>query len=111
MLYELDLLNPSSWRNPPFQLKVDREFIENPFTIRNKLFSDPLAKQGIMMASDEIVLMAYLYHGGLDQEQDRRRVQVNQFQSKLRIDISCGDYQDLEQIVDKMNQSSRIKID
>ncbi|MFH1682683.1 MAG: radical SAM protein [Candidatus Woesearchaeota archaeon] len=106
MLYELDLLNPSSWRNPPFQLKVDGKFIENPFTTRNELFSDPLAKQNIQMASDEIVLMAHLYHEGLDQDQDRRRVQVNEFQNRLRADVSEGDHQDLEKMVDQMNQSN-----
>ncbi len=100
MLYELDLLKPMP--PMPFQLRVDGEFVD-PTPLTRDLFIMPLAKQGINITSDEIVLMVHLLNNGLSKDQSERRRQVLTFQADVRDAMATGNYQKLEAMVTTIN--------
>lgn len=107
MMYELDLLQPSSeWDPPPWQLRVDGSFAENPFAITEQSFVTPLAEHGIGFASDEIVLMANLYENELSTDQGERRRQVAGFQNIMRTALTESDYQTIGTIIETINRNS-----
>jgi hypothetical protein len=89
--WELDLLSaPDSWPEPPWCLEVDGASV-NPMPVAAERFVEPLAKQGILAVSDEIVLMASLLYPRLAVEQQERRRQVLTFQGVLRDALIRGD--------------------
>jgi len=103
MLYELDLLQmPEEWPEPPFQTKVNGEFV-NPFQYTMK-FTEELVKNGMLPLSDEIVLMAYLYHNGLSSNQDERRKQCNEFMASSRNNIATGNAAGMGEKLRAMNK-------
>ncbi len=104
MLYELDLLQPpQNWPKPPWKVRVNGKFVENPFAEVTAGFVQELGKYGIQMLSDEQVLMAYLYHGGLSIDQTERRRQCVEVNNKLRQAITEGNAASFKEIVERIN--------
>jgi len=102
--YELDLLRaPQEWPRPPLQVRVDGRF-RNPFEVTAQ-FVGGLMKNGIHMLSDEQVLMAYLYHGGLSKDQAERRKQCLWYNGLARKAIQEGDVAALRGLVEKVNEN------
>ncbi len=105
MAMDVDLLQPPNmWPTPPWQLRVNGKWIENPFMISQQ-FSAKLMERGIYPLSDEIVLMSYLYHGGLPEDQDIRRKQCLEFMASAREDIGKGNIGGLREKVDRINKN------
>ncbi|MBI4146826.1 radical SAM protein [Candidatus Woesearchaeota archaeon] len=106
MAYEIDLLQPSgSWPKPPWKLRVNGEFVDNPFEVSGR-FAKQIAQKGMRSLSDEIVLMADLYHGRLSLEQDGRRAQCHEFNASCRVAIQEGDVGFLRYAVERINRNS-----
>jgi radical SAM superfamily enzyme YgiQ (UPF0313 family) len=104
--YELDLLRPSSeWPKPPWQVMVNGEWCEDPFSVTAK-FGARLRGIGLEPLSDEIVLMAHLFHGGLSAEQRVRRRQCVDFNRECRDALASGDGAFLRRAVRQMNATA-----
>lgn len=102
--YELDLLrHPSTWPEPPWQLRVDGAWVRNAFAQVTAPFVDELMRHGMHMLSDEQVLMAYLYHDGLSRDQTERRRQCLEFNAVARAAIESGDAATLRALIARVN--------
>jgi radical SAM superfamily enzyme YgiQ (UPF0313 family) len=89
MHYETDLLRPpASWPEPPWQVRVDGWFVRN----------------AMHLLSDEQVLMAHLYHGGLSKDQEERRRQCVAFNATARAAIAEGDTATLRTLIETINR-------
>jgi radical SAM superfamily enzyme YgiQ (UPF0313 family) len=105
MMMDVDLLQPpSTWPEVPYRTRVNGEWLENPFVISQQ-FSNKLMDRGIHTLSDEIVLMSYLYHNGLSENQDERRKQCLEFMGLARKYIAEGDAKGIGNMVNRINEN------
>ncbi|MCC6555157.1 MAG: radical SAM protein [Polyangiaceae bacterium] len=103
--FEVDLLRPSSsWPTPPWQVRVGGAWVRNAFTEVTAAFTGALARHGMHILSDEQVLMAYLYHGGLSRDQAERRRQCVDFHGAARAAIEAGDAASRRGLVARVNE-------
>jgi radical SAM superfamily enzyme YgiQ (UPF0313 family) len=104
MSMDVDLLRPaSSWPRVPWQLRIDGRW-EEPFQASQR-FSSRLIEKGIYPLSDEIVLMSYLYYGGLNPDQAERRKQCLGFMNAAREDILSGKADGIREMVMRINEN------
>jgi hypothetical protein len=104
MLMDLDLLKPSEKWAPPFGLVVDGKIIEDPFSVTGKFLAS-LRQNGMMQISDDLLLMAHCYYGGLSDPQDKRRSQCIEFSTEMQNHLAAGDAEALKAIIQKINQN------
>lgn len=103
--YELDLHKPKSeWARPPWALRVNGVFAENPFLVSAE-FAGRLRERGFESCSDEVVLMAEAFYGGLSKEQDARRQSVLQFHQYAQSVIRKGDGAAIRAMIDVINKN------
>lgn len=104
--YELDLLRPpSEWPKPPWRVKVNGEWCDQPFEVTAR-FAGRLRALGLEPLSDEIVLMAHLFHGGLSTSQTERRRECIAFNHRCRDALVSGDIAFLREAVRRMNRTA-----
>ncbi len=105
MEMDIDLLQPPEmWPDVPWKTRVNGEWKDNPFSVSRE-FSSRLMEHGMYPLSDEIVLMAHLYHGSLGQEQKSRRGQCLDFMAAARKHISEGNAEELRKMVNQINRN------
>ena len=107
MFYDLDLLQrPEEWPEPPFKTKVNGKFV-NPF-VPTMEFAKEAMNMGMYPLSDEIVLMADRYHGGLSTKQDERRLQCAGFMGETRKEIEQDETSALRERVRIINMNQEV---
>ncbi|HLC46805.1 MAG TPA: radical SAM protein [Candidatus Nanoarchaeia archaeon] len=104
MDFEMDNLRPPTEQPTiPYDMVINGKMTNSIFSATGR-FVTAMAKHGIFPLSDEIALMAYLYHKGLSNDQDERRKQCIDFHEKGRKMIVQGDHEGLDSMVRRINK-------